>query len=92
MPVLVLGSIFGGICTVNEAAAVSVVYSALVGLFVYRTITVKDLLDVLYDSAVSVAAIMILVGFSKASSYVVIASQLPQVFMETVSALTDSTS
>ena len=64
MPVLVLGSIFGGICTVNEAAAVS---------------------------AVSVAAIMILVGFSKASSYVVIASQLPQVFMETVSALTDST-
>ena len=91
MPVLVLGSIFGGICTVNEAAAVSVVYSALVGLFVYRTITVKDLLDVLYDSAVSVAAIMILVGFSKASSYVVIASQLPQVFMETVSALTDST-
>ena len=90
MPIIVLGSIFTGICTVTEAAAVSAIYSALVGMFIYRTISFKDLRDVLYDSAVSVAAIMVLVGFSKASAYVVIASQLPQLFMDFMSAFTSS--
>ena len=90
MPVIVLGGIFGGICTVTEAAAISAVYSAIVALFVYKTMTFRQLLDTLFESSVSVAAIMILVGMSKASSYVVIASQLPQLFMETVTALTSS--
>jgi len=90
MPILVLGSIFSGICTVTEAAAISAVYSAVIGMFVYKTITVKDLMNVLYDSAVSIAAIMILVGLSKASSYVVIASQLPQAFMSFMTNLTSS--
>lgn len=88
MPIIVLGSIFGGICTVTEAAAVSVIYSIIVGMFIYRTISVKDLMNVIYDSAVSVAAIMVLVGLSKASAYVVIASQLPQAFMNAMSNFT----
>ncbi len=90
MPVIVLGGIFGGICTVTEAAAISAVYSAIVALFIYKTMTFRQLLDTLFESSVSVAAIMILVGMSKASSYVVIASQLPQLFMETVTSLTSS--
>lgn len=90
MPIIVLGSIFGGICTVTESAAVSCIYSAVVGMFVYKTITFRDLRDVIYESAVSVAAIMVLVGFSKASAYVVIASQLPQLFMEVMSTFASS--
>lgn len=90
MPLIVLGTIFGGICTVTEAAAISVVYSAIVGLFIYRTIKFRDLLDIIFESAVSIAAIMVLVGFSKASSYVVIASQMPQAFMAMMTAMTSN--
>ena len=88
MPVVVLGAIFTGVCTAAEAAAVSCVYAAIVGLFVYKTISFQDLKDILFDSAISIATIMILVGFSKASSYVVIASQLPRAFMDALSAVT----
>jgi TRAP transporter, DctM subunit len=88
MPIIVLGSIFGGICTVTEAAAISVIYSALIGMFVYKTIKWKDLLDVIFSSAVSVSAIMVLVGLSKASAYVVIASQMPQSFMSLMTSMT----
>jgi C4-dicarboxylate transporter DctM subunit len=90
MPVIVLGTIFGGICTVTEAAAISVVYSAIIGLFIYKTIKFKDLMDILFDSAVSVAAIMVLVGLSKASAYVVIASQMPQSFMALMTSMTSN--
>ena len=90
LPVIVLGLIFSGITTVTEAAAISCIYACVVALFIYRTMSVKDLLKILADSAVSIAAIMILVGMSKATAYVVISSQLPQLFMDFVTGFTDS--
>lgn len=90
LPVIVLGLIFSGITTVTEAAAISCIYACIVALFIYRTMSVKDLLKILADSAVSIAAIMILVGMSKATAYVVISSQLPQLFMDFVTGFTDS--
>lgn len=90
LPVIVLGLIFSGATTVTEAAAVSCLYSAVVSLFIYKTITFKDLMKILGDSAVSIAAIMILVGMSKATAYVVISSQMPQLFMDFITSITDS--
>lgn len=90
LPVIVLGLIFSGATTVTEAAAVSCLYSAIVSLFIYKTITFKDLLKILGDSAVSIAAIMILVGMSKATAYVVISSQMPQMFMGFITSFTSS--
>ena len=90
LPVIVLGLIFSGATTVTEAAAVSCLYSAVVSLFIYKTITFKDLMKILGDSAVSIAAIMILVGMSKATAYVVISSQMPQLFMGFITSFTSS--
>lgn len=90
MPIIVLGLIFKGICTVSEAAAISALYAAIVGLFIYRTVSFKQLLDTLYETTISVAAIMILVGLSKASAYVVISSQLPQLFMKAMTSIVSS--
>ena len=90
MPIIVLGLIFGGICTVSEAAAISALYSAIVGVCIYRTVSIKNLLNTLYETTISVAAIMILVGLSKASAYVVISSQLPQLFMKVMTSLVSS--
>ena len=90
LPVIVLGLIFSGATTVTAAAAVSCLYSAIVSLFIYKTITFKDLLKILGDSAVSIAAIMILVGMSKATAYVVTSSQMPQLFMGFITSFTSS--
>lgn len=90
MPIIVLGLIFGGICTVSEAAAISSLYAAIVGVFIYRTVSFKNLLNTLYETTISVSAIMILVGLSKASAYVVISSQLPQLFMQTMTTFVTS--
>lgn len=90
MPVIILGGIFGGIFTPTEAAAVSVVYALIIGLFVHKDITFKELPGAFVDASVSTATIMVMVGLSKASSYVVVTSGLPQLLMDLFTAITDN--
>lgn len=62
MPVIILGGIYGGFFTPTEAAAVAAVYGILVGMFIYRTITIKELYKLLIDSAVGSAVVMFIVA------------------------------
>lgn len=88
MPVIILGGIFGGVFTPTEAAAVSVAYALIISLFVYKDLTFKEIPSVLIEAAVSTATIMVMVGLSKASSYVIVTSGLPQQMLEMFTALT----
>lgn len=62
MPVIILGGIYGGIFTPTEAAAVAAVYGLFVGIFIYREISLHDLMRIFIDSAVSSATIMLIVA------------------------------
>ena len=50
MPVIILGGIYGSIFTPTEAAAVSVFYGLIVGVFIYHEIDLKKMKDILIDS------------------------------------------
>ena len=43
-PVIVLGGIYTGLLTPTEAAAVAVIYSFIVGAFIYKELTLKNIL------------------------------------------------
>ena len=62
MPVIILGGIYGGIFTPTEAAAVAAVYGIFVGMFVYRKISVKDLYNLMNESAIGSAVVMFIVA------------------------------
>jgi tripartite ATP-independent transporter DctM subunit len=62
-PLVILGGIYGGIFTATEAAVVAVVYAAMVGLVVYRTVGLRDLWDVAVETAVSSAVVLLIVAF-----------------------------
>ena len=70
MPVIILGGIYGGIFTPTEAAAVSVVYGLIVGLFIYREVKIKDLYDLLVDSGKTTGGIMLIIGAASLFSYI----------------------
>lgn len=63
-PVIILGGIYGGIFTPTEAAAVAIFYGLFVGLFIYRTVTWQSLYDLLVESSVSSAVVMLVVAFA----------------------------
>ena len=69
MPVIILGGIYGGIFTPTEAAAVSVVYGLIVGVFIYREVKIRDLFDILIDSAKTSGGIMLIVASASLFSY-----------------------
>ena len=70
MPVIILGGIYGGIFTPTEAAAVSVVYGLFVGMVIYKEVKLKDLWDILIDSAKTTGGIMLIVACASLFSFV----------------------
>lgn len=87
MPVIILGGIF----TPTESAAVAVVYALLVSLLIYKDIKIKDIPGIFVDGAISTATILMLVGISKSSGYVITTSGLPHQVLEVFSSFTNST-
>lgn len=90
MPVIILGGIFGGIFTPTESAAIAVVYALIVCMFIYKDMTLKSFYNVLVDSCIGTATIMMLVGISKSSGYVITTSGLPHQVLNFFSSVTDS--
>ena len=70
MPVIIIGGIYGGVFTPTEAAAVSVVYGLVVGVFIYREGKMKDMIDILVDSGKTTGGIMLIIGAATLFSYV----------------------
>jgi tripartite ATP-independent transporter DctM subunit len=64
MPIIILGGIFSGVFTATEAGVVAVAYAAIVGTFVYKTLTFKLVGKLLVDAAVTTAAAMFLIAMA----------------------------
>jgi len=63
-PVIILGGMRSGAFTPTEAAVVAVAYGLIIGLVVYRTMTWKQVWDLLADSAEISAVILFMVGLA----------------------------
>jgi len=65
-PVIVLGGIYTGFFTPTEAATISVVYALIVSLFIYKSITVKDLVPFLTESVKTYGGLAFVLAFATA--------------------------
>ena len=90
MPVIILGGIFGGIFTPTEAGAVAIVYALLVGFFVYRELTLTDLPDILRQSFVTSATVMLVIGATTALAWVITLEGVPFMLLDAVRSFTSS--
>lgn len=78
MPLIILGGIFSGYFTPSEAAAVAVVYSILVSMFLYRDLTLKDIGKIMLGSAKTSAVIMIIIACSGIFGWVLANWKIPE--------------
>lgn len=69
LPVIILGGIYSGLLTPTESAAVAVVYSLIVGVFVYKEINMKDLAAIILDSGKGSAMMLFIIATSTAFSW-----------------------
>lgn len=69
LPIIILGGIYSGLLTPTESASVAVVWALIAGMFIYKEITVKDLIPIILDSAKSSAMVLFIVATSTAFSW-----------------------
>lgn len=87
-PVIILGGIYSGVFTPTEAACISVVYSIIISLFVYKDLTLLGLKEVFLDTAVLNGITSFLLGYSTVFSTYMTYEKVPQMitqFLTTVS-------
>ena len=89
-PILILGGILLGVFTPTEAAAVAVFYAIVVAFFVLKTMTLKDLPNVLSRSAMTSAVVLLLVGGAMAFKTVVSLSYAPQILADYILSLSEN--
>lgn len=89
-PLIILGGILGGIFTPTEASAVAVGYALLVGLFVLRTLSFRELPDVFGRAALTSAVVLLLVGAAMAFKTVVSLSHAPEMLAAIILGLSEN--
>jgi tripartite ATP-independent transporter DctM subunit len=70
-PVLILGGMRAGWFTPTEAAVVAVVYGLFVGIFIHRTMGLRDLWDTFREATEISAVIMLVLGLAAIFAYAV---------------------
>ena len=81
-PVIILGCIYSGIASPTEAAVISVFYALIVSLFVYKSITIKDIWGILVEAIRTFTPILFILATSTAFSRVLTLMQVPQTVSE----------
>ena len=89
-PVIILGGIYGGIFTPTKAAAVSVIYSLIIGLFVHKELNFKQMLDVTKRSCETTATILVVIGCATGFSKVLTLGRIPTTVATLLTTMTDS--
>ena len=90
MPVIILGSIYGGIMTPTEAAAASVLYAIPVGIYFYKGLTYSNLRETVVDTSCTTGVIMVMFFMVMIMSRLLVMEDVPQSIADALLGLTDN--
>lgn len=89
MPVIIIGGIMTGVVTATEAGVLAVVYGLFIGLFVYKSIRIRDLPFILANTGKQTARIMIIIACAAAFGWVISREVDPSFFVEGFLSISD---
>ena len=79
-PVILLGGIYTGVVTPTEAGALAGIYALLISILVYRSLGLKQLLEVIVETAKTTGILTVIVGAAFSFSYIVAIEHIPSIF------------
>lgn len=88
--VIVIGGILKGIFTATEAAAISVVYAFILSAVVYREVKIKMLPELLLQTGITTAVVMLLIGASSGMGWIMTMANIPQTVSAALLGLSDN--
>lgn len=79
-----------GMFTPTEAGAIAVVFSLVVGFFIYKKLKLKHIPIILMDTVRDTGAVMIIIASAKVFGYYLTLERIPQIITEALMNMTDS--
>jgi len=76
-PVILIGGLLSGYFGPTEVAGVTVAYALLIGAFIYRSLTLKAILDGLRETVEATASILFIVSTAAVFAWVLTLDQVP---------------
>lgn len=77
-PIIVIGGVVGGFVTPTEASVIAVLYCLAIGVFVYRTLGLREIRAVLYQSARLASISLFCIGTASAFGWLLAYYQIPK--------------
>lgn len=90
MPVIILVTIYFGVCTATEAASISAVYGIIVAVFIYKSINMKQLWGIFKKAAVSTVVVSIMVATAQLFGWIVTYYNIPSILAGTIQSISSS--
>lgn len=87
---LIIYGLLSGLATPTETAVIASLYALIVGAFVYGDLKLAEVPKILIESAVSSAAILVLVGFANVFGWILVSERIPQAIATAVLSFTDN--
>ena len=85
-PVILLGGIYLGIVTTTEASAIAVLYSLVLGIFLYRKMDLKGFISSLKSVFITCGSILLVLPAAKVFSFVMTAENLQEIIYQGMTA------
>jgi tripartite ATP-independent transporter DctM subunit len=89
-PVIIVGGIVTGAFTPTEAAVCAATYALLLGLFVYKSLTLPRLVEVSLETIETTASILLIVGGATVFAWILTANQAAALFAETLLGISEN--
>ncbi len=86
---LIIGGLLSGVVTPTETAILACVYAFVVGVYIYKGITLRDVPKIMIDSAVTSAALLALVGIANVFGWIMAAEEIPQTIAKAMLSITN---
>lgn len=78
-PIIIVGGILSGVCTATESGVLALVYTFVLGVFVYRTIKISQIPELFLDAVGSSANVMLIIAASSLFSWILTANDFNQI-------------
>ncbi len=89
-PIIIVGGIWSGIFTPTESGAVASIYAIVLGLFIYRDVTWRDLLDVFRNTIEFTAIVLLIISVAGLYGWLLVRLQIPMTLAENIVQLTSN--
>ena len=89
-PIIIIGGITTGIFTPTEAAAVTCAYAFIIGIVVYKNLSLKDILKCIEHTAVQSAIVLLIISTATLFGYVIVIERIPDQLANLITVATDN--